>query len=201
MRITGLFSPARLAQGNGLERGGEMIDAAFANGTTRNCPAGAGTMAQPASSAAGAQASYGFTGVALSSPVQMVPRGERIAGAFSCIGSPCGGDGADLEHDDPCGFIEVCCGQMRLISDGPLRIQRLITPGFFRIAIRAGCVGDDGERIGQINLGFYSDPEHCLGPSFRLERLNMAEIAFPAIYINGLDGDLILNGKLQTLGE
>lgn len=149
---------------------------------------------------AGACASYEFTGVALSSPVQMVPRGERIAGTFSCIGSPREGDDADQVHDDPDGFIKVCCGQMRLMSDGPLRIQRLITPGFFRIAIRTGCVSEDGRRIGQINLGFYSDPEHCLGPAFRLERLNMAEIAFPAIYINGLDGDLMLNGKLQSLG-
>jgi hypothetical protein len=144
---------------------------------------------------------YKFTGVVLSAGLDSVDRGDRIQGQFACSTGIIGGDGTDSPHEDDAGFLTLVIGPHRFQSAGPLRIQRLITPQFYRIAIRCDRFAGPPAGVGRLNLAFYSDPRFCEGDEFQLEALELDKIPMPSLYLEALTGAPVLNAKLQTLAR
>ena len=151
------------------------------------------------SSEAVGQISYGFTGVVLSAALDSVYRGDRFQGRFACSTGILGTDATDSLHDDEDGFLSLVIGPYTLNSVGPVRIQRLITPQFYRIAIRCERFSDPSVDVGRVNLAFYSDPRFCDGDDFHLDALDIGKIPMPSLYLEAVAGDPVLNAKLQTL--
>ena len=142
---------------------------------------------------------YGFTGVVLSTTMDDVARGERIQGEFSCSTGILEVDSTDSPHEDEGGSLSLVIGPYQIQSEGPLRIQRLITPQFYRIAIRCDRFVGPSSGVGRVNLAFYSDPRFCEGADFHLNALDIGKIPMPSLYLEALSGTPILNAKLQTL--
>ena len=142
---------------------------------------------------------YGFGGVVLSSAMGDVLRGDRFQGRFSCSADVLGGDSSDSLHEDESGILTIVIGPYRLTSAGPVRIQRLITEQFYRIAIRCDQFTDGNSGVGRVNLAFYSDPRFCEGGEFRLDTLDISKIPMSSLYLEAFAGEPILNAKLQTL--
>ncbi|MBK19932.1 MAG: hypothetical protein CMM52_13960 [Rhodospirillaceae bacterium] len=145
------------------------------------------------------QICYGFGGVVLSSAMEDVSRGDRFQGRFSCSAGVLGGDSSDSLHEDNTGLLTIVIGPHRLTSSGPVRIQRLITDQFYRIALRCDRFTDGASGVGRLNLAFYSDPRFCEGGDFKLDSLDIAKIPMPSLYLEAFAGEPILNAKLQTL--
>ncbi len=110
-----------------------------------------------------------------------------------------GGDSSDSLHEDESGLLTIVIGPYRLTSAGPVRIQRLITEQFYRIAIRCDRFTDGASVVGRVNLTFYSDPRFCEGGDFRLDTLDISKIPMPSLYLEAYAGEPILNAKLQML--
>jgi hypothetical protein len=142
---------------------------------------------------------YGFGGVVLSSAMDEVLRGDRFQGRFSCSAGVLGGDSSDSLHEDETGLLTIVIGPYRLTSAGPVRVQRLITEQFYRIAIRCDQFTDGNSGVGRVNLAFYSDPRFCEGGEFKLDTLDISKIPMPSLYLEAFAGEPILNAKLQTL--
>jgi hypothetical protein len=142
---------------------------------------------------------YMFTGVVLSAALDSVTRGDRIQGQFACSTGTIGRDTTDSPHKDEAGYLTLVIGPHRFQSEGPLRIQRLITPQFYRIAIRCDRFTDPPAGVGRVNLAFYSDPRFCEGDEFQLDALEINKIPMPSLYLEALTGAPVLNAKLQTL--
>jgi hypothetical protein len=142
---------------------------------------------------------YKFTGVVLSAALDDVVRGDRIQGRFACNTGIVGGDAADSTHEDEAGFLTLVIGPHRLQSAGPPRVQRLITPQFYRIAIRCDQFTGPSAGVGRVNLAFYSDPRFCEGDEFQLDALEIDKIPMPSLYLESPTGGPVLNAKLQTL--
>ncbi|NKB21552.1 MAG: hypothetical protein GKS01_13750 [Alphaproteobacteria bacterium] len=142
---------------------------------------------------------YGFGGVVLSSAMDEVLRGDRFQGRFSCSSGALDGDSSDSLHEDESGLLTIVIGPYRLTSAGPVRIQRLITEQFYRIAIRCERFTESAAGVGRVNLAFYSDPRFCEGGDFKLDTLDISKIPMPSLYLEAFAGEPILNAKLQTL--
>jgi len=142
---------------------------------------------------------YGFGGVVLSSAMDAVLRGDRFQGRFSCSTDVLDDDSSDSLHEDESGLLTIIIGPHRLTSAGPVRVQRLITEQFYRIAIRCDQFTDGNSGVGRVNLAFYSDPRFCEGGEFRLDTLDISKIPMPSLYLEAFAGEPILNAKLQTL--
>lgn len=153
-----------------------------------------------ASRAAGGSAiSYGYTGVALASSLSGISRGDRFQGRFRFSAGLLEGDGAESVARDHEGGLSLIIGRYHLISDGALTIQRLVTPQFYRIAIRCDEFAECPEEVKRVNLAFYSDPDYCAGDEFRLDRLDIGKIPMPSLYLETDGGRPVINAKLQSL--
>lgn len=146
-----------------------------------------------------ARASYNFSGVVLSAMLENVSRGDRFNGRFSCRLDSATPNGTDAASIDESGILSLTLGPYSLQNAGPLSLQRLVTPRFFRIAIRCDEMSGAGEDVGRFNLTFYSDPRFCDGNSFTIESLNIAHIPMPSLYIETSGGAPLVSAKLQTL--
>lgn len=143
--------------------------------------------------------SYGFSGVTLASSLDGVVRGDRFEGRFRCSPGLLDGGGAGSAIDDPAAALSLVIGPHLLTSAGPLSIQRLVTPRFYRIAIRCRRFADCPGTVRCVNLAFYSDPRFCAGEDFRLDRLDIEKIPMPSLYFEAEDGTPVINAKLQRL--
>jgi len=152
-----------------------------------------------ADEAGAAPVCYGFSGVTMASSLEGVARGDRFQGQFQCSGGLLEGDGADAVVDDPAASLALVIGPHRLISAGALSIQRLVTPQFYRIAIRCRQFANAPGAVKRVNLAFYSDPRYCADEDFRLDRLDIDKIPMPSLYVEAEDGQPAINAKLQCL--
>jgi len=142
---------------------------------------------------------YGFTGVVLSAALDRIARGDRFQGQLACNAGILREDTTDSSHKDEGGFLLLVIGPYQFQSMGPLRIQRLITPQFYRIAIRCDQFSGPSMGVGRVNLAFYSDPRFCEGDEFQLDALELSKIPMPSLYLEALAGTPVMNAKLQTL--
>lgn len=142
---------------------------------------------------------YGYSGVTLAASLPGVTRGDRFQGRFQCSAGLLEGDGVDTVVKDAAGSLSLIIGPHRLTSAGALSIQRLVTPQFYRIAIRCEEFTECPDAVKRLNLAFYSDPRYCAGDDFRLDRLDIAKIPMPSLYLEAEDGQPVINAKLQSL--
>ncbi len=147
----------------------------------------------------GAPISYGFSGVTLASSLAGVVRGDRFQGRFRCGAGLLDGAEGDTLVVDEAASLSLVIGPHRLNSVGALTLHRLVTPQFYRIAIRCEEFAEGPDAVKRVNLAFYSDPRYCAGDDFRLDRLDISQIPMPSLYLEGEDGEPVINAKLQSL--
>lgn len=145
------------------------------------------------------RASYAFSGVVLSAMLENIGRGDRFNGRFECALDMSDSDGTDAATLDDSGYMSLNLGPYCLQNVAPLRIQRLVTPKFFRIAIRCDRMSGADDDIGRFNLAFYSDPRFCEGKDFQVGSLDISNIPMPSLYIESPGGAPLVSAKLQTL--